>query len=115
MGFAALLAIAWLLSENRRAVPWRIVIAGALLQFVLAAALLKVPVFRDAFLALNDALTALDRATQAGSRFVFGYLAGGETPYEARPGVSSFVLAFRALSRGDRKTHQFVGSLHGAK
>ena len=42
-GFLAFLAIAWLLSENRRAVPWRIVLAGALLQIVLAALLLKVP------------------------------------------------------------------------
>ena len=91
------MAIAWLLSENRRAVPWRVVIAGALLQFLLAAALLKVPFFRDAFLALNEVLGALDRATQAGSRFVFGYLAGGEQPFDERPATSSFVLAFRAL------------------
>jgi concentrative nucleoside transporter, CNT family len=64
---------------------------------VLAAALLKLPVFREVFLALNDGLSALDRATQAGSQFVFGYLGGGEQPFETRPGTSSFVLAFRAL------------------
>jgi CNT family concentrative nucleoside transporter len=78
-------------------VPWRVVFAGTLLQLVLAAALLKVPLFRELFIALNDILTALDRATQAGSRFVFGYLAGGDQPFETRPGTSSFVLAFRAL------------------
>ncbi|MGZ8229186.1 MAG: Na+ dependent nucleoside transporter N-terminal domain-containing protein, partial [Burkholderiales bacterium] len=27
-GLAVLLGVAWLLSENRRAVPWRIVLAG---------------------------------------------------------------------------------------
>ena len=96
-GFVAIAAIAWLLSENRRAVPWRIVISGALLQIVLAAALLKVPVFRDLFLALNDALSALENATQEGTRFVFGFLGGGAQPFEERPGTSSFVLAFRAL------------------
>ena len=53
-GFVALFAIAWLVSENRRAVPWRTVIAGALLQFFLAALLLKVPVFRELFLTLSD-------------------------------------------------------------
>ncbi len=89
--------IAWLISENRRAVPWRIVISGALLQIVLAAALLKVPLFRELFLALNDLLSALDKATQEGTRFVFGFLAGGPQPFEERPGTSSFVLAFRAL------------------
>ena len=74
-GFLAIFGIAWLLSENRRAVPWRIVISGALLQVVLAALLLKLPLFRDIFLALNDVLAALEKATQEGSRFVFGFLA----------------------------------------
>jgi CNT family concentrative nucleoside transporter len=96
-GFLAFLAIAWLLSEDRRAFPWRTVAAGVLLQFVLAALLLKVPVFRVFFLELNDALLALEHATQEGTRFVFGFLGGGEQPFEERPGTSSFVLAFRAL------------------
>jgi CNT family concentrative nucleoside transporter len=96
-GFLALFGIAWLLSESRRTVPWRIVIAGTLLQIVLAALLLKAPPLRDLFLTLNDALTALERATQEGTRFVFGFLGGGPQPFEERPGTSSFVLAFRAL------------------
>ena len=96
-GLLAFLAIAWLLSENRRAFPWRLVVSGTLLQIVLAVLLLKVPVFKALFLELNDALLALEKATQVGTRFVFGYLGGGEQPFEERPGTSSFVLAFRAL------------------
>ena len=96
-GFIAIFLIAWLLSEDRRAVPWRIVVSGALLQILLAAALLKLPLFRDLFLALNDMLSALEQATQEGTRFVFGFLGGGPQPFEERPGSSSFVLAFRAL------------------
>ncbi len=96
-GFVALFGIAWLISEDRRALPWRIVIAGALLQVVLAVLLLKAPVFQEVFLALNGLLSALDRATQEGSRFVFGFLGGGPQPFEERPGTSSFTLAFRAL------------------
>jgi concentrative nucleoside transporter, CNT family len=96
-GFIAICAIAWLMSEDRRAVPWRIVIAGALLQLLLAALLLWVPLFKNLFLALNDLLSALEQATQEGTRFVFGFLGGGPAPFEERPGTSSFVLAFRAL------------------
>jgi len=96
-GFISLFLIAWLLSENRRAVPWRIVIAGTLLQIALAALLLLVPLFRDGFLALNELLSALEKSTQEGTRFVFGFLGGGPQPFEERPGTSSFVLAFRAL------------------
>jgi len=96
-GFLAIIAIAWLLSEDRRAVPWRVVISGAALQIVLAAALLKLPLFRDVFLALNELLSALEQATQEGTRFVFGFLGGGPQPFAEQPGTSSFVLAFRAL------------------
>jgi CNT family concentrative nucleoside transporter len=46
---------------------------------------------------LNELLSALEQATQAGTRFVFGFLGGGPQPFEERPGASSFVLAFRAL------------------
>jgi concentrative nucleoside transporter, CNT family len=96
-GFIAICVIAWLLSEDRRAVPWRIVVVGALLQLALAALLLWVPLFRNLFLALNDLLSALEQATQEGTRFVFGFLGGGPAPFEERPGTSSFALAFRAL------------------
>jgi CNT family concentrative nucleoside transporter len=96
-GFLALFGIAWLLSESRRTVPWRIVLSGALLQVIVAALLLKAPPLRDLFLALNEVLSALERSTQEGTRFVFGFLGGGPQPFEERPGTSSFVLAFRAL------------------
>jgi len=96
-GLLALLVIAWLLSENRRMVPWRIVICGVILQIILALLLLKAPPFRQFFLALNDALLALEKATQAGTSFVFGYLGGGKPPFIEQPQTSSFVLAFRAL------------------
>ena len=97
LGFTAILALAWLFSENRRVVAWRTVVAGIALQIVLAAALLKLAVFKQFFLALNDTLLALEKATQSGTGFVFGYLGGAALPFvETGPG-SSFVLAFRAL------------------
>ena len=96
-GFVAILFLAWLASENRRVVAWRTVIAGIVLQIVFAAALLKLAIFKQFFLALNDALRALETATQAGTAFVFGYLGGAPLPFaETGPG-SSFTLAFRAL------------------
>lgn len=96
-GFVAILFIAWFASENRRVVAWRTVIAGIALQIVFAAALLKLAVFKQFFLALNDALLAIEKATQAGTSFVFGYIGGAPLPFaESGPG-SSFSLAFRAL------------------
>ena len=92
-----MLAIAWLASENRRAVPWRAVGAGLVLQLVLALLLLKLPFAKRAFLALNDAMLALEKATQAGTALVFGYLGGGAPPFAVTDPGSSFILAFRAL------------------
>lgn len=96
-GLLGLLFLAWLLSENRRAVSWRIVLSGVLLQIMLAALLLKTPPLKQFFLALNDALLALERATQAGTAFVFGYLGGAPLPFAESHAGASFVLAFRAL------------------
>jgi CNT family concentrative nucleoside transporter len=97
LGIAGLLAIAWLLSERRREVPWRAVAAGLALLLALAVLFLKLPYAKDAFLRLNDLLLLLEKATQAGTGFVFGYLGGGTPPFaETDPG-SSFILAFRAL------------------
>jgi len=96
-GLVALLAIAWLMSESRRAVPWRIVVSGIILQLLLVALLLKAPPVKHFFLALNELLLALERATQAGTAFVFGYLGGAPLPFAESHAGTSFVLAFRAL------------------
>ncbi len=96
-GLALLLALAWALSEDRAAVRWRIVASGVALQVALAALLLGVPALREAVFSLNGVLAALERATTAGTGFVFGYLGGGPAPFaEANP-QASFILAFRAL------------------
>jgi len=96
-GIAGLLGIAWLLSEARWRVPWRAAGMGVALVVVLALLFVKLPPARALFLALNDALLVLERATRAGTGFVFGYLGGGEAPFAVTDPGSTFVLAFRAL------------------
>jgi concentrative nucleoside transporter, CNT family len=96
-GIFGLLGIAFLLGENRRAIPWRAVLVGVVLQVLLAFLFLKIAFFREAFLKLNDALIVLEQATQAGTSLVFGYLGGGKPPFEVSDPASSFILAFRAL------------------
>ena len=96
-GIAGLLLLAWISSENRKAIPWRAVWSGLALQFLLALLLLKLPFAKDAFLALNDVLTMLEKSTQAGTALVFGYLGGGPAPFVVSHENSNFILAFRAL------------------
>ena len=50
----------------------------------------KLPLDQGLFLGLNEALLALERATQAGTTFVFGYLGGAPVPFaETAPGRPS--------------------------
>src|SRR6185295_121669 len=96
-GMAGLVALAWALSENRRAIPWRAVSVGLALVVAGAIVCLKVAFIKGLFLRLNDALLVLERATQAGTSLVFGYLGGGPAPFEVSQPAALFVLAFRAL------------------
>ncbi len=97
IGLVVLTAIAWLLSENRAAIRWRIPVVGFLLQFAIALIMLKLPQFRSVFAWLNNGVVALQSATEAGTGFVFGYLGGAPLPFEESGAGSSLVLAFRSL------------------
>jgi CNT family concentrative nucleoside transporter len=96
-GLLVFVALAWGIGENRRAVRWKTIMIGVALQLALALVLLKGPFVREAFLALNQAILALEEATRAGTAFVFGYLGGGPLPFEESYPGASFVLAFQAL------------------
>jgi CNT family concentrative nucleoside transporter len=97
LGIAGLLLIAWIASENRRIIPWRAVGAGLALQLLLALLFLKVPYVKDLFFLLNDFLSLIEKATQAGTSLVFGYLGGGAAPFAVTQENAVFILAFRAL------------------
>src|SRR3954453_12440419 len=97
LGILALVAFAWVISESRRAVAWRSVAVGLLLTFLTALILLKVPGVARAFGAINDAVGAIAAASRAGTSFVFGYLGGGQLPYDLKVPGAEFVLALQAL------------------
>ncbi len=96
-GVVGLVAIAWVLSEDRRRVSWRLVAAGLGAQVLVAAVLLKVPAAKALFLLLDRLVDTLAAATRAGTGFVFGYLGGGPAPFSVDHPGNTFVLAFQAL------------------
>jgi concentrative nucleoside transporter, CNT family len=97
IGLIALRMLAWLLSEQRKIVAWRFVAVGTVAQIALALMFLKLPFATSIFDQLNRAVFALQRATEAGSSFVFGFLGGGPLPYEETRAGASIVFAFRFL------------------
>jgi CNT family concentrative nucleoside transporter len=97
LGVFALMAVAWVISEDRRAVAWKQAAIGLLVTFATAVILLKAPGVTRGFAAINDAVGAIAAATRAGTSFVFGYLGGGQLPYELKVPGAEFVLALQAL------------------
>ena len=97
LGICAIIALAWALSEDRRQFPWAVVVGTLLLQFVIAMALLKVPMMRDALFRVNGVVTALTTATKAGTGFIFGYLGGGAAPFDVTHPGNMINLAFGIL------------------
>jgi len=97
LGVLVLLALAWAISENRRAVSLRQAAVALALTFITALALLKLPFLAHAFSAINEAVGAISAASRAGTSFVFGYLGGGTLPFELKTPGADFILAFQAL------------------
>ncbi|BBD09986.1 NupC/NupG family nucleoside CNT transporter [Desulfovibrio ferrophilus] len=97
LGLFAFISLAWIFSENRRAVRPGLIATGLGLQFGVGLLLLKVPGAQHVFIFLNHAVEILDKATTAGTSFVFGYLGGGTLPFaEPWPGAA-FIFALKAL------------------
>lgn len=96
LGISIILLVAYLFSRDRKAIRWKSVGLGLLLQFIFAIAILGIPslgipgIFRVVFVGLNIFVTSMVDFTNAGTRFVFGPLAEIKDPW-------GFVFAFRAL------------------
>ena len=101
MGFIAMYAIAWAISEKRGVINWRTVFGAIILQVIMFLLLFKFPYFKDASAALNDALNGVAAATRVGTNFVFGYLGASgnpaDAPFPVKDGGSTFVLMTMAL------------------
>jgi CNT family concentrative nucleoside transporter len=97
LGIVAIIAVAWLASEDRKAFDWRIVAGGLGLQLGLALLLRMVPLARDALFSLNGAVTALTTATKTGTSFVFGYIGGGDLPFTVTNPENLTIFSFSVL------------------
>ncbi|MBV7598705.1 NupC/NupG family nucleoside CNT transporter [Aeromonas sp. sia0103] len=86
VGMLALLFIAWLASENRRAIRWRTVLGALALQIGLAALVLYFPPGQLLLGAMSNGVSALLGFADSGIRFVFGDLAS-----------NGFIFAVRVL------------------
>jgi CNT family concentrative nucleoside transporter len=88
-GLSVLVFIAWLFSNNRGAVDWRLIVTGIGLQVAFATLVLMVPGGRDVFNALGKGFVKLLEFVKEGSNFIFGSLMDTEQ--------FGFIFAFQVL------------------
>ena len=88
-GLAVLLGIAWLFSNNKRAVDWKLIGTGITLQVAFAALVLLVPGGRDVFDWLGQGFVKILSFVNEGSSFIFGSLL--DVP------KNGFIFAFQVL------------------
>jgi CNT family concentrative nucleoside transporter len=74
LGIAAFIGIACVFSENRRAIPWRLVGAGLILELLCGVLVLKVDAIRVGVDWVGNMFVAILDFNKAGSQFLFGAL-----------------------------------------
>ncbi len=89
LGMFVLIGIAWLFSNNRSAISWRVVGIGLLVQVLLAFGVLQVPAVQYFFELIGSAFVVILDFTKAGTDFLFGGFLDTER--------FGFIFAFQVL------------------
>lgn len=74
LGIIIILGIAYLLSENKKKINWRLVLVGLGLQILFALIILKIPIGRRFFEFFSKGITKILDFTSEGTVFLFGNL-----------------------------------------
>ncbi len=95
VGVAVMLALAWLISFDRKRIPWRVIGWGVALQFLFGTFVLKTPIGERCFSVLNDMVRSLLNFTNIGARFLFGSFYDKEPMFALR--VLPAIIFFSSL------------------
>ena len=78
LGVVLIIGLCWAFSERRRAFPFRLAVGAVIAQAALVVLFFGLPAARNVLGAAGDAVDGLSSSTQAGVKFVFGFLAGAD-------------------------------------
>ncbi len=98
LGLFVMMLLAWLLSNHKRSINWRLLLWGLALQAGLALFIFRVPAGARLFLQVNEVVVRVMDSSAEGARFVFGRLAlpPGTTNANGESSLG-FILAFQAF------------------
>lgn len=89
IGMFVLIAIAWVFSTNKKAINYKTVIMGTLIQIVFALVVLRTTPGRKFFQFMNDVIIKLLSFSEEGAKFLFGSLINNQS--------LGFIFAFQVL------------------
>jgi CNT family concentrative nucleoside transporter len=97
IGIALLLGIAFLFSNNRKAINYRLVVSGLLLQLALAVFILKTTIGQNLFAWVGSKIEQLLQLADQGGEFVFGGLIKPELLKPIFGDRYSFLFMFKII------------------
>lgn len=103
LGYLLCVATALLLCENRRSYianknkNLSILCFGFTLQIVITVMLLHSSTTIDIIKSVANFISKMSKASVEGTKFVFGYLGGGDFPFSLKPGSNAFILGLQSL------------------
>jgi len=97
IGLVLIFGIAFLMSNNRKAINFRLVISGIILQVGTAFFVLKVPIGRLIFEKIGFGIQKLLDFSMEGARFCFGFLADGDILNNVVGPGHSFIFIFTLI------------------
>ncbi|MEL6830374.1 MAG: Na+ dependent nucleoside transporter N-terminal domain-containing protein, partial [Pseudomonadota bacterium] len=97
IGIVLIFGIAFALSSNRKAFPWKIVLGAIAIQIGFALILFGIPIIRSILFSANDVVDVLIGATAYGTAFVFGPVFGTQAGWETVTGQPGPIFAIHLL------------------
>lgn len=98
LGIVLILAIAFLFSNNKKKINYRLVLSGLGLQLLIGILVLKIPAITNFFQLLGKAMGKIEQFSRQGAAFVYGGV-GAMTPTGVNDFVNGgFVFAFNVTA-----------------
>ena len=97
LGIGTILLVAFLLSNNKKAINYRLVASGLAIQTILAVFILKVDAGKILFAWLGEKVTKLLSFSEKGAEFVFGALVSKPMMEEAFGAGNDFIFFFKIV------------------
>lgn len=99
LGIAVILGLCFLISNNRRAINYRIVLSGLFLQCITALFILKTNIGLKIFKRIGNLFThVIEGSANTGADFVFGVLVRQEVLADAFGSAHSFIFFFNVMA-----------------